>query len=560
MNLRKRHVIAWTLLCLIARFAVFPPQEAHAESSRRPALVCVLVVDQLRGDFIRRFEPRFGSGGFRLLLERGRLYANAHYGHSATYTAVGHATIATGGYAAQHGMPGNSWFDAESGRLVYCVGDSDYEIVGAAAADGAGRGVSPRQMTSSTVGDELVTSSGGHARVFSVSIKDRGAILSGGRLGKAFWYRGGRFVSSSFYYKALPTWATAWNEEGHADVYRDQEWRLLRERDTYAFAGRDDQPWELDRGSLGRVFPHPLGSDDDDVFYSGLRSTPMGDELTVSFVETLIENEKLGAGNVTDMLFVSLSATDYIGHTFGPDSLEYEDNLLRLDRTVARLLASIDTHVGLERSLIVLSADHGIDSIPEYRQSLGFDAPRIDPDEYLPRAEANLKKRFGNAEPLIVGMRNISVYLNTAALARQKLDRDSVANAVARDLATFPGIATAMTRSELLRRGELGVAHLDRVRRSVHPERTGDVVLLQDPFAFLYYNVRKNACMHGSPYPYDTHVPILFCGERIRAGVEFRQVDPVDIAPTIAAYLGISAPSGSVGRPLVEALAPRGAK
>jgi predicted AlkP superfamily pyrophosphatase or phosphodiesterase len=519
-----------------------------------PKLVVLITIDQLRGDFPWRFKDRFGPSGFRYLMDTGTVYTNAHYQHSTTFTAVGHATIATGGSAAQHGLAGNDWYDVATGKRVYCVEDDRHPLIGKDVK--AHKGTSPRNLTSSTIGDELVLASGGRSRVFSVSIKDRGAILPGGHLGKAFWYSSssGKFVTSTYYYDEYPSWVSAWNAADHAGQYQTQSWALLRDSSSYIYRDQDDRPSEKSYKKLGRTFPHPLGNPKASDFYKGLRFTPMGDQVTLHFVKELMKQEKVGQGTATDLLAVSFSATDYLGHAFGPNSLEYEDNLLRLDATLTEFLAYIDQTVDLDRTLIVLTADHGIDEIPEYKSSLGVAAGRHRPQDFVMQTNAELQKRFNSDENFVAAFWNPSLYLDLATVEKLGLDVVTVERALAEEILKVPGISIALTRTDLLAGNVPDHPTMRKVQRAFHPRRSGNVLIVQDPFWYLYPNADQFSAMHGSPYAYDTYVPIMFAGPGIQEQEVDRLVGPEDIAATIATYLRIKPPSGAVGAALTEVL------
>lgn len=524
-----------------------------ASHAAEPKLVLLVTVDALRGDMPWRFKQRLTSNGFRRLMDQGVAYSQAHYRHSTTFTAVGHATIATGGNVAQHGLAGNDWYDQVRRRRVYCVEDEDHMIIGQAPQ--LHEGTSPRNLTSSTFGDELVLASGGRSRVFSVSMKDRGAILTGGHLGKAFWYSNtGNFVTSTFYYDQYPDWVDAWNKAAHAERFQNAQWTLLHDRETYIYAERDDRPTEFSYKNLGRVFPHPLGNPDRNDFHATLRRTPMGDELTLDFVQQLMTHEKLGQTAATDVLAVSLSATDYIGHAFGPNSLEWEDNMLRLDRSLAGFFEFIDKHVGLDKTLIVLSSDHGMNAIPEHLLGLGMTAGRHDAPKFIKTANAGLKRRFTTERDLVIEFLNPSLYLDVRAVAELGLDVSEVERALAKEMLKIPGFALASTRTDLLAGNVTSDPILAKVQRAFHPRRSGNVMLVQDVSWYLSPNPRASSAMHGSPYAYDTYVPIMFAGPGIPARTVHRSVGPEDIAPTITGYLGIKPPSGSTGTPLTEVL------
>jgi predicted AlkP superfamily pyrophosphatase or phosphodiesterase len=529
-------------------------------NKKKPKLILQITVDQLRGDLPTRYLDRLGKGGFRYLLENGTHYANAHYRHANTETAVGHATIITGADPSRHGIVGNVWIDPSTGESVYNTEDDRHHLIGKDPKPH--EGVSPRNILSSTIGDELVVANANQSRVFSVSIKDRGAIIPGGHAGKAFWYSksSGEFVSSTYYYDEYPEWVKKWNDDKPADQYRGKTWDLLRDRSTYFAKDMDDRPYEADLKPLGRTFPHHYG--DNKYLYLILSLTPVGDELTLNFTKTLIENENVGQGNNVDFLAVSFSSTDYIGHLFGPSSLESEDNILRLDRTLAELFEFVDKKVGLDNTLIVLSADHGAPEAPEYMQSLGLEAGRFDFTYFKEQGPLNkvLKKRFGR-DDLISTHSHPYLYLNLDAIEKAKLDVVEVENFIADEVMKIPGIAYAQTRSDLLE-GRISNSPVQKqIRRNFHPVRSGNIHLVQEQYWFLHSTDEAHkmglegiAAIHGSPWAYDTYVPIFFAGNGIPAQTITRRVSPADIAPTLATYLNIKFPSGTIGNPLKEVL------
>ncbi len=526
-----------------------------------PRLVLQITVDQLRGDLPTRFLDRLGEGGFRYLLEHGTHYANAHYRHANTETAVGHATLFTGADPSRHGIVANDWIDSTTGAFVYNTEDDRHHLIGEDPQPH--KGMSPRNLLASTIGDELVVHSAGRSRVFSVSVKDRGAILPGGHAGKAFWYSKstGEFVTSTYYYDDHPEWMKAWNAKRRADSYRGRSWELRHDQSTYIAAGIDDRPFEADLPPMGRTFPHELG--DDRYFYLRLSLTPVGDELTLDFTKALFEAERLGQGTAIDFLAVSFSSTDYVGHLFGPSSLESEDNLLRLDRVLAELFTYVDKKVGLAHTLIVLSADHGAPEAPEYMAGIGMETGRYDFDYFKkpgPLTEA-IKRRFGRGD-LIATHSHPYLYLDPEALIDAGLDVEEVERFLADELIKLPGITYAMTRTALLEGRVAGGPIQDQIRRSFHPQRSGNIHLVPDQYWFLHsteeaqqMGLESIAAIHGSPWAYDTFVPIFFAGHRVPHGKVYRAVGPHDIAATIAAYLDIKPPSSSVGTPLVEVLA-----
>ncbi len=547
------------IICFLAHGLILP---ATADA-KNPKLVLQITVDQLRGDLPMRYKDRLGPGGFAYLMQNGAHFNNAHYRYANTETAVGHATLFTGADPSRHGVVANDWIDQNTGALVYCTEDARHHIIGSKA--GAHQGVSPRNLLSSTIGDELVVNNGGKSRVFSVSVKDRGAILPGGHAGKAFWFskRTGQFVTSTYYYDDYPAWVKQWNAAKPADRYKGKDWDLIHDRSTYLAGNMDDRPYEADFKPLGRTFPHALGDGSSKYFYLVLSLTPMGDELTLDFARALIENERVGQGEVTDLLAISFSSTDYIGHLFGPSSLETEDNILRLDRLLADLFKYVDEKVGLDKTLIVLSGDHGAPEAPECIAELGMETGRFPFDWFKkgsPLADA-LKHRFGRDE-LISSHSHPYLYLNLEAINEAGLNVPEVEGFIAGEIMKVPGIAYAMTRTDLFAGRITESPVQNQIRRSFHPTRSGNIHMIPEQYWFLHsteeaekMGIDAIAAIHGSPWVYDTYVPIFFAGPGIPKKLTInRQVGPHDVAATIAAYLEIKPPSGSVGVPLVEVL------
>jgi hypothetical protein len=530
---------------------------AAAAEPASPKLVLQVTVDQMRGDFPMRYKDRLGKGGFRYLMEKGTHYANAHFKHADTETPIGHAALFTGTYPAYNGIVAGNWFDADKGRVIYNCEDDRYPMIGKEPAKGKGR--APSNLLSSTIGDELVISNNRRSRMFSVSIKDRGAILPGGHAGKAFWYskRNGSFVSSTYYYKEYPGWVKEWNAKKCADKYKDTSWRLLHDASTYVFGKDDDRPFEVDMFGLGTTFPHTVKGDSKS-FYASLIATPFGDELTADFAKTLIKAEKVGQGKYTDFMAISFSVTDYIGHVFGPSSLEAEDNVLRVDRLLADLFEFIDDEIGLKNTLVVLSADHGMCEAPEYMQSLGFEVGRLTSETVVKGAiKKALEEKLGLPGAAIRLYEHPYVYLNEEEIEKTKYSIAEVETAVAEEIIKIPGIIGAVTRTDLLKGAFAPTPVNKAILNNFHPKRSGHIHVIADQFWYFYYQMdttTKIAAIHCSPWTYDTYVPIFFAGQGIPSQRITRPVTPYDIAATIATLLEIKPPSGSVGIPLTEVL------
>jgi arylsulfatase A-like enzyme len=556
------------MLCSLTSVPATPSRAERA--SPAPRLVLQITVDQLRGDLPNRYYDRLGKGGFRYLWENGTVYADAHHAHANTETIVGHTTLVTGAHPSAHGMIGNLWLDRDSGHTTYNIEDARYRLL----TEGAGideqteidptqkaarsEGRSPAAILVSTVSDELAIHSAGRAKLFAVSVKDRGAVSMAGHAGKAFWFSkaSGEFVTSTYYYEKYPDWVSEWNGQRLSSTYAGQSWELAHEASTYLFGNADDQPWETDLAGFGRTFPHRFGAADGKYFTTFLTLSPAGDELTLSFAKALITNEQLGKDEVPDYLGVSFSSTDYVGHLFGPSSLESEDNLLRLDRTLSDLLAFVDAQIGLEHTIIVLSADHGGPEAPGHLKELGIPAGYVTPDTWDRQGGLDaLKRKFGIGEGLIEAYEHPYVYLDRDVIRKHELDPSAVERAVAEELLRFPGVALAVS-SSALREANLPDTPLYRaVLNNFNPSRSGDVYVVFDPHWFINdFDGLTVTATHGSPWRYDSFVPIVFAGGQIPAQRIYRRVHTVDVAPTLAAFLGMKPPSGSVGVPLTELL------
>jgi hypothetical protein len=464
-------------------------------------------------------------------------------------------------------MVGNLWVDRVTGETVYNIEDASHPLL----TEGAGidketevdptqraartDGRSPRAILVPTFGDTLAVHERGRSKVFGVSIKDRGAISMAGHAGKAFWFSkaSGQFVTSNYYYDRYPAWLEAWNRSGAVAAHGGGAWDLLDERSTYVFGAADDVPWETDFPGYGRVFPHPFGLAEGRYFTTLLTVSPVGDELTLAVTQALIEAEELGRDAIPDYLAVSFSSTDYVGHVFGPSSLESEDNLLRLDRRLSELFRFVDEHVGLEHTLIVLSADHGGADAPGYLASIGVPASYV---PSVPWEGAELKLGGHGAEDLIQAYVHPYVYLDHAAIARRGLDVTEVQRNLAAQLERLDAVHQAVPAHDL-RSGRLAVTPLtEAVRRNDHRTRSGDIYLIFEPNRFINeFDGLEVTASHGSLWRYDTHVPVAFAGAAVQARIVHRRVHTADVAPTLAAYLRMEAPGGATGVPLVEVFA-----
>lgn len=531
------------------------PQGTISSDPVRPRLVVLIAVDQLRGDYLQTFRPYFGEGGFRRFVEQGAVFTQAMFDHGTTKTCPGHAVVSTGAQPADHGIVANNWWNSASRRVEYCAYDPGSPLVG-----GEGEGRSPRNLAAPTFGDVLRLSNGGQSRVVAVAGKDRSAIMLGGRLANAaYWPVGTSFVTSRYYADALPDWVRRFNDSGTFERYLGKAWEKVLPEEAYALQGRDDQPGEAGGDAVGRSFPHLIGDREAGPgrrYVRALERSPFHDELVVELALEALRNEGLGRGDQPDILIVGLSATDRIGHAWGPNSHEIMDAIVRLDRLLARLFDALDAEIGLENAVVALTADHGVAPLPELIRELrpGDGAMRLHPDTVIAAAEAALDSAYGahGGEGWVVELDAPNLYLDEDALLARGVDL-AEAERIARDaVRRVDGVHEARTRSELLRLRDEGVP--SPLALSIHPERSGHVVVVPRPFVLI--DDDPDGTGHGTPWGYDRHVPVAFVGAGIRPGEHHVPAAVVDIAPTLAALLGIQRPPAATGRVLVEALDP----
>lgn len=565
-NLTLVRKLLFASLVIALFFTLLSP--SHAGS--KPKLILQITVDQLRGDLPTRYYDRLGEGGLKYLLDKGVVFNNAHHTHANTETIVGHVTLATGAQPSVHGMIGNIWFDRATGVTTYNIEDPNYTLLteGADVDDSteidptqkaaSSDGRSPASILTTTFSDELSSLTAGKAKVFGISVKDRGAVSMAGHSGKAFWFSKStnEFVTSSYYYKKYPQWVVDWNAKKLPEQYSGTAWELMHPIDTYLFGDRDNQDWEFDLDGYGRTFPHKFSTTDNKYFSTYLTVSPAGDELTVEFAKAAIEAEQIGRDDITDFLGVSFSATDYIGHFFGPSSLESEDNILRLDRTLANFFAFIDKKIGLDNTLIVLSADHGSPEAPGYLESMGILTGYVSPDSWDKQpAIDRIKSEFGVSGKLIEGYDHPYLYLSNEVISNSEIDLLALETAIVDELVHFPGVSTAVS-SIALERGIMADTYLTRaMTNNYHAKRSGNVYLVFDPGWFINdLDGLSVTVVHGSPWPYDTFVPIIFAGHNLEPQTVSRKVHTVDVALTLANIVGAKPPSGASGAVLLEVL------
>ncbi len=523
--------------------------------SAKPKLILQITVDQLRGDLPIKYMKHMGDGGFRYLKKEGIWYKAAFYEHSVTQTAVGHTTLATGAYPSAHGIVSNSWFDRKTGKEVYNVQDKQTHILSFDSTKDTSKntdGRSPKNIISSTFSDELLLYTNKKSKIFAVSVKDRGAVALAGHAGKAFWFdkKTGEFVTSSYYYDKYPKWVQEYNKNKRNNDFDNKTWELSLKPSEYMY--EDDKEGEVNYNEFGTIFPHKYGSKDDKYFNYRISYSPAGDELTLDFAKAIIESQNLGQGKETDFLSISFSATDYVGHVFGPSSVEAEENLLRLDKTLANLFKYIDKKIGLKNTLIVLSADHGIPETPACNHTIGLEAD----DVFITNIASNdkLLKKLNIDKSLVKAFVLPYLYLDYDEIKKRSLHVEDVAKDIKQKLEKMKGIGTAIL-SHKLQNNQVQDTLLNRsASKNFYPERSGDILIVNKVHYTVNSHKKTLACNHGSPYRYDTFVPIIFAGYNIKHQEVYREVSPNDIVPTLSAIVGARYPSDALHVGLQEVL------
>jgi hypothetical protein len=525
-----------------------------------PKLVVAILVDGLGQHQVTRYRRHLGQGGFRRLLEEGAWFTNAAYGHSTTVTAVGHATWLTGAHPYRHGMVSNDWYDRKTKKVVYCTEDPESRNLGEPTKPLSG--TSPKNLFVTTLGDELRLATAFKSRVFSVSLKDRGAIIPAGRLGTPYYYSAqtGRFITSDFYMEEFPRWWTDFDHPRPQDKWFGKEWTPLLPDDAYE-GSVENQPQVGNYRGIGKKFPHKVTGGKPapgPEYYGAIESTPFGHEYLAEFTKALIRRENIGRNpaDVPDLLTISFSSHDFINHVFGPESKESQDDLLRLDRILADFFAFLDSWVGMDRTLVTLTADHGFAYSPEYwRDVVRLETTRMNALEILKRLNARLSERFGLGKYASF-WRYPTIWLDYDLIDERRLKRADVEAEAAQYLSDLPGIHSVFTRTQLSE-GRVPQTLLGkRVSRSWHPRVSGDLLLIPKDGSFFSEGILLTfAASHGTPWNYDTRVPLMFLGSSwVRAGCYAQEAEVADIAPTLAHLLTVPPPSGSEGRALAEIL------
>lgn len=515
----------------------------------KPKLVVGIVVDQMKPEYLDRFYNDFSEGGFKRLLKEGFSYRNMHYNYLPTYTAPGHASIYTGTTPAMHGIVGNEWFSKKTGKDRYCTDDNAVQVLGNAAK--GDDPMSPRNLLTTTVTDELRLGTNFRGKVIGVSIKDRGAILPAGHFANwAFWYsKTGNFISSTYYGSALPAWVQAFNEEKQYLNYLSKDWTLLKPLSAYDESLPDDNPYEgLLYKSEKPVFPYNLKAMLEKNDPGVIRSTPFGNDLLAAFAKRAVEKEALGQDDITDFLTVSFSSTDYVGHLVGSRALELQDTYLRLDETLADFLNYLDRTVGKGNYLLFLTADHGGAENARFLKDHQYPVTNVEPKEIKKSLKDFSREKYG--DDLILEYSSFNVFLDKEKIRSKGLDLKQVKTEFQSFLMTMDQVKRVYTEEEILANSGNDY-HLQCIARGYDPQENGELVVLDKP-GYIEYGATGTS--HGTTYSYDTHVPLIFFGWQIKAGASYERKVITEIAPTVAQKIGVPLPNGTEGQVLTEVL------
>ncbi|MGY5851146.1 alkaline phosphatase PafA [Salegentibacter sp. F14] len=539
--MKLRYLIAISLLLTLKTYGQDNPLKEN------PKLVVGIVVDQMRYDYLTRFWDRFGEDGFKRLINNGFNFKNNHFNYIPTYTGPGHASVWTGTSPMNHGIIGNNWFNKTQGQSIYCTDDASVEPVGTNSKAGK---MSPNLLKTTTLADQNRLHTQMQGKTIGVALKDRGSILPAGHTANAaYWFYGGqegKFITSSFYKNELPQWVKEFNNSGQAASYF-KTWNTLYPIESYTESGTDHNNFE--RGFSGKskaTLPYDLEKlKSENGNFSLLSQTPFGNDLTTDFAMAAIKGEALGQDEITDILTLSYSSTDYIGHNFGVNSKEVQDAYLRLDKNLASLLQYLDKNIGEGEYTIFLTADHGAVDVPAYLQSVKIPGGYFNDEAFTESLKAFVKNQYGS-DDLIQDVSNAQIFFNYQSLLEEGIDAKELEDAVASYVLQYNQMDKVYTRHDMMSTGFTeGLPYL--LQNGFNQRRSGDVLFVLDPATIIY---PKTGSTHGSGLNYDTHAPLIFYGAGIKKGSTTKRSEIIDIAPTMAALLGIQFPNGTTGRPL----------
>lgn len=521
----------------------------NVNAQQRPKLVVGIVVDQMKMEYLYRYSDDFSANGFKRLMNNGYVFQNMHFNYMPTYTGPGHASIYTGTTPAIHGILGNSWFDKSNGKVRYCTEDASVAILGEGKLE-EGR-MSPNNLESTTITDELRLATNFKGKIIGISIKDRGAILPAGHFANwAFWLSdSGNFISSTFYGTQLPDWVVQFNNKKHYATYLNQDWALSKAESVYNESLQDDNPYEgLLYNSKQAVFPYDLKSMYAKKGAGVIKSTPFGNDFLADFAKEAIANEDLGMDSITDFLTVSFSSTDYVGHLTGPRSRELHDTYLRLDETIADLLSYLDKKVGKDNYLLFLTADHAAAENVNFLKDNKYNVNAVDYNDLTNRLREYSKLSFG--VNLVLNYSNYNLFFDKKIINDRGLELDKVKASFKGFMMSLPHIKRVYSEEEIL--ASTGSDYfLNSISKGYDPKQNGDLIILDKP-GFIEHE--GTGTSHGTPYSYDTHVPLIFYGWNVRKGESHDKKEITQIAPTIAQKIKIPFPNSTEANVLLEVL------
>ena len=544
------------IIVLLLSFFTFLKIEAATlhvsnEDPTKPTLVIGIVVDQMRYDYLQIFYNHFGDGGFKKLIKEGYHLENVHYNYIPTFTAVGHTSIFTGTTPDHHGIIGNNWYDKELKKRIYCVDDANYKTVG---ADTGGQ-KSPSRMVTTTITDQLKLAQNMRGKTIGIAIKDRSSILPAGHTANAaYWFEGndvGKFISSSFYMDKLPSWVNEFNNSGIANDYLNRVWDTYYPIETYTETIADNNPYEGGyEGKETPTFPYDLSVlRHKNGNYNLLKEVAFGNSFTVDFAKAAIIGENLGKGEFTDFLTVSFSTPDYIGHNFGTNAKEIQDNYIRLDKDLEQFIKFLDIEIGKENYTLFLTADHAAVPVPAYLQSLKIPSRYLNNKDFKNYFDKLCAEMFGSKE-IIENYSNGQFFLNYETLKKLNLNKVEVAEKLAQEIIYYKDVYKVVTAKDLQTTNyDYGI--LRTVQNGYNQKYSGDIVVVPFPASLSY---SKTGTSHGSGYNYDTHIPLIFYGQGIKQGASDTYYQIIDIAPTIASLLNITRPNSCTGKTITEVL------
>lgn len=545
----SKRLVIFALLITVSFTAQSQKSKPMDQHLPRPKLVVGIVIDQMRWDYLYRYYNRYGETGFKRLLNQGFTCENAFINYIPSLTAIGHSTIFTGSVPAIHGITGNDWIDRATGKSVYCTSDSTVNSVGGVGKAGK---MSPRNLLASTITDELAMATNFRSKIVGVSLKDRAAILPAGHTPTAaFWLDddAGKFITSSYYMQQLPTWVNQFNQEKHIEKLIAKDWHTLYPIETYKQSSPDNVVWEgkFD-GETSPVFPHLISS----IYKndrSSLRDTPFGNTLTLDFAKTAVDAYKLGMGTETDFLTINCASTDYVGHMYGPNSIEVEDVYLRLDKDLGSFFDDLDKKIGKGNYTVFITADHGAMNSIKFNQEHKIPSDDLNLGLISRSLNSYLKNKF-DVEKLVTRISGYQVFFNDNTIEKNKLNFYLVKQEAINFLRKQPGISFAVDLDNI-EAASVPKFIKERIVNGYHYKRSGDVQIITEPG---WFNGGATGTTHGTYSPPDTHIPLIFMGWGIKHGSTNREINMTDIAPTVAAFLHIQMPNGSIGKPIVEIL------